>query len=154
MTDSLRNQNRLLRSQIMRLQACLNGLPGAETTVMAGPEGSPRIANYDNGGMSPTRGVNNNNIGGPLQGTMLSPQHNGSPSPKQHRFRLMEERIQQSNAEITRLQKELFKTQEDLRRSESTIDAQLEIEAKMIEEKAEKANVAKEKAVEEGIKRN
>ncbi len=136
MTDSLRNQNRLLRSQIMRLQACLNGLPGAEKTVMAGPEGSPRIANYDNGEMSPTRGVNNNNIGSPLQGTMLSPQHNGSPSPKQHRFRLMEERIQQSNAEITRLQKELFKTQEDLRRSESTIDAQLEIEAKMIEEKA------------------
>ena len=48
----------------------------------------------------------------------------------------MEERIHQCNAEIDRLQKELFKTQEDLRRSESTIDAQLEIEAKMIEEKA------------------
>ena len=48
----------------------------------------------------------------------------------------MEERIQQCNVEIDRLQRDLFKTQEDLRRSESTIDAQLEIEAKMIEEKA------------------
>ena len=41
------------------------------------------------------------------------------------------------NVEIDRLQRDLFKTQEDLRRSESTIDAQLEIEAKMIEEKAD-----------------
>ncbi len=135
MLDSLRNQNRLLRSQIMRLQACLNGLPGSGKTVLAGPEGSPRISANGIGGIgcpSPTR-MNSSN-GDVLQGTMVSPQHNSSP--KQHRFRLMEERIHQCNAEIDRLQKELFKTQEDLRRSESTIDAQLEIEAKMIEEKA------------------
>ena len=79
--------------------------------------------------MSPKR---DRTISEPAQGG-ISPQHS---SPKQHRFRLMEERIQQCNVEIDRLQRDLFKTQEDLRRSESTIDAQLEIEAKMIEEKA------------------
>ena len=131
MLDSLRNQNRLLRSQIMRLQACLNGMPGSESNVVVGPEGSPRISLSPNPAvhMSPKRV---RTISEPAQGG-ISPQHS---SPKQHRFRLMEERIQQCNVEIDRLQRDLFKTQEDLRRSESTIDAQLEIEAKMIEEKA------------------
>ena len=49
---------------------------------------------------------------------------------------MLEERVRQSSLEIERLQQELLKTQEDLRRSENTVLAQLEIEAKMIEDKA------------------
>ena len=128
MLDALREQNRSLRSQIMRLQACLQGMPGSRGAVMSGPEGSPRIANNMHNGIE-------------KQGTQYaagSPERTLSPngSPKQQRFKLLEERLKQGTAEIARLQQELLKTQEDLRRSEGTILSQLEIEAKMIEEKA------------------
>ena len=79
MLDALREQNRSLRSQIMRLQACLQGLPGSKGTVMSGPEGSPRIANNaQNQGLPPYNSGSPDRVSSP----------NGSP--KQQRFKLLD----------------------------------------------------------------
>jgi hypothetical protein len=126
MLDALREQNRSLRSQIMRLQACLQGINSSNSAVMAGPEGSPRI-------MDLSRNRSRGALGSPEPKSPSSP---NAGSPKQQRHKMLEERVRQSSLEIERLQQELLKTQEDLRRSENTVLAQLEIEAKMIEDKA------------------
>ena len=119
--SGLREQNRLLRSQVMRLQSCLTSLPWAEVTE--GVAGSPRIGT----GFKET-------------GYPSSPTKNKSPAKTlisdENPTEILKERLSLCAQQIEKLQQELMRTQSELQRTEATVNAQLDIEAKLIEEKA------------------
>ena len=53
--DSLRESNRTLRQQIMRLNACLSSMPGVQPAT--GPNGSPRLGGASSAGAVPSLGT-------------------------------------------------------------------------------------------------
>ena len=143
--SGLREQNRLLRQQVMRLQSCLTSLPWANITT--GIQGSPRIGSgFHESGYPSSTSNNNNGIRS----------HSGSPEPprgyspqkvmQQHQqhlhkqledpMELLKERLSLCAQQIEKLQHELMRTQSELARTEATVNCQLDIEAKLIEEKA------------------
>ena len=155
----LREQNRLLRQQVMRLQACLSSLPWAKASK--GGRGSPRLGNgFDMvgealpGGEGGTAAARTNEFTTELGASMSS--NISSSSALESRTNLsmtstfgntsanaaiqtLKQRVQDCAVQIERLQQELTRTQSELVRTELTVNAQLEIEAKLVEEKAKVA---------------
>ena len=139
--SGLREQNRLLRSQVMRLQSCLTSLPWAEVTT--GIHESPRIGTgfqesgypAGRGGSSPSRSPTRS----PLRKSMSkgsASKNNNNNNNNSDPIETLKERLSLCAQQIEKMQHELMRTQSELQRTEATVNAQLDIEAKLIEEKA------------------
>ena len=151
--SGLREQNRLLRQQVMRLQSCLTSLPWAEITT--GVQGSPRIGSGYNDSGHPTRsgGLSSPSHPSPHGGgrrrggrgsgsesfgegmKMGSSGESRNSTVDVDPIETLKERLALCAQQIEKLQQELMRAQSELQRTEATVNAQLDIEAKLIEEK-------------------
>ena len=141
----LREQNRLLRQQVMRLQSCLTSLPWAEITT--GIQNSPRIGTgfhesgypstmATNGSRSPTNTMMTTSMKQTRFENINDVNNNNNSSSNINPMETLKERLSMCAQQIEKLQHELMRTQSELQRTEATVNAQLDIEAKLIEEKA------------------
>ena len=153
----LREQNRLLRQQVTRLQACLSSLPWSQ--VSTGSRGSPRLGtgfsmtgdalhnrpdsdHKTEGaagdaalGQSLSSSIALEKLSSSKRGVLSMTSTFGSTNANSA-IQTLKQRVQDCAVQIERLQQELMQTQSELVRTELTVNSQLEIEAKLVEEKA------------------